>query len=152
PAAASTRLGHRLPWLLRRLLNALGLRDVRYHAYDPQHPPLLVEVSATVPLHPNHSTVRAYHAIANLKVRLLRTKSGNRNHKSFSVVWVNHGQYLLTRNVSRLIDPKDLGGFCRAADDVGGSVPLVGEHRSRLRRQLKTVLRSFAVPRQPVFA
>ena len=50
---------------------------------------------------------------------------------------VNHGQYLLTRNVSRLIDPKDLGGFCRAADDVGGSVPLVGEHPSRLRRQLK---------------
>src|SRR6266849_2032883 len=119
------------------LLRSLALGDVRYHAYYAQHSALLVEVRTTVSFNPDHNTVGTYHAIADLKVRLLRTKFRNRRLKSFSVVAVNHSQYFPTRNLRRLIGPENLGELPRAHDHIGGGIPLIGEHLSRLSRETK---------------
>ena len=63
-----------------------SLGDVRHHAHNPQHPAMFVEVRATRPLDPNHATVGTYHAIANAKVRLLRTQLGDCSVQSCPVL------------------------------------------------------------------
>ena len=55
-----------------------ALRDICYHADDTEHPVLFVEVRADVAFHPNYSTVWTYHTMADFKILLLRTHSGDR--------------------------------------------------------------------------
>src|SRR5215471_14841924 len=119
------------------LFRSLALRNVCYHADRPHQPALFVEVSATIPLHPNYSTVGACHANADLKIRFFRTEGGNRSHKLVPVFRVNRSQYSLASSGTHLINPKYLGGFCRADYDISGSIPVIGEHLSRLCRQAK---------------
>src|SRR5215475_2788268 len=115
----------------------MPIGDILHHTYNPSNLALIVEVSLTVPLHPNDVAVETQHSIGNLEFGVLRTQGGNRSLNFLSVVRVNPSQYLLPSGLYVFIIPKYPGEVFRAHDDIGSNVPLIGEHLPRLRRQTK---------------
>jgi hypothetical protein len=68
------RLNQPAAHVCERRFRQFALRNIRYHAYNPQHFALFVEVRATGSLHPNHTTVGTCHAMADSKVGLFSAK------------------------------------------------------------------------------
>ncbi len=94
----------------KRRFRQFGLRNIRYHAYNPQHLALFVEVRATGSLHPNRHPVGAYHAMADTKVGLFDVKRSLCGRHLFQVVRVNLSRGLLTRRkLGLLIGAQHLG-------------------------------------------